>query len=75
MKQIIDLYEEDLLACPFCGKAAGIKEFEEYGCFATYVYYDVGCDTNDCFAERCQSNYYFSPQEARAAWNKRSASE
>jgi len=62
---------KDLLDCPFCGKPAEIVEFKDYGCTSTYVYYDVGCDTDDCFAVRREENYYKTAAEAKEEWNKR----
>ena len=64
----------ELKPCPFCGGEA-ITGSQELGDCHIGIYFGVGCETTDCFAEfdigEC---WYDTEQEAIIAWNTRASS-
>jgi len=68
--------KENLLACPFCGKQAFYKKFEEeietsYSCISPpiYEYHYIGCLTKNCPGK--MQDLGLKATQTIKKWNKR----
>ena len=64
---------KNILPCPFCGQEASIREIEDesYNTCRIDIYYDIQCNTPNCFME-CGSDWrYDTPEEVIKLWNNR----
>ena len=73
---IAKIYSKDELemrTCPFCGGVANLIAYEDFpDCGVPDKYFNVVCNTPDCYASDCvDSGYYETPEDAANAWNKR----
>jgi hypothetical protein len=69
ISQITSL-EEDLLPCPFCGKAGQLCKRRTERPDGIHEVWNVGCSSQACIAYR-PNRWDYDPTKVRAEWNAR----
>jgi len=68
------LSERDLKECPFCKKPGKLFKAPLFGSDNPYEYYDIGCETEDCFMGGGTGGYAADEKEIEdliKTWNNR----
>jgi len=66
--------KEKIARCPFCNKEAFLfcRWFSSYNSLKEEKEYTIGCETEDCWCEAIESDFWFdTAEDAIKAWHKR----